>query len=277
MTSTTETSSVRLAAVLPIYNEEDILWEAAAKIAADLDRVIGAGQWRFVFIDNGSTDRTPEIVEKIRQQWPLTASLSLSYPNFGDALRKGLEYIQDPWAYFICPDEWDTPFLAWAWSNLDRYDLFIGTKMADPTINQQHWYRRLLSWGLNSLLAYLLYHSGSDTHGPKVLRMEKMRPIIDKCVMSRGQFDTEFVLRAAREGLRIAEVPVVYEETRPPRNWMITKIRRNIYDLFRLYRVMKNVPFSGYVRIHRWGREDALMAYDRTVGKEPDAAPGKQT
>ena len=40
--------------------------------------------------------------------------------------------------------------------------------------------------------------------------------------MTRGQFDTEFTLKALRGGLDIAEIPIVYQESRKPRNLMIT-------------------------------------------------------
>lgn len=54
------------------------------------------------------------------------------------------------------------------------------------------------------------------THGPKLLRMSTMRPILDKCVMRRGQFDTEFTLRALRQGLRLAEVPSLSRPAQEP-------------------------------------------------------------
>jgi len=43
-----------------------------------------------------------------------------------------------------------------------------------------------------------------------------MRPVLGQCVMRRGQFDTEFTLRALRAGLWLAEVPVPIVEIRPP-------------------------------------------------------------
>ena len=53
-----------------------------------------------------------------------------------------------------------------------------------------------------------------------------MIEIIKNSKMTRGQFDTEFTLKALRGGLDIAEIPVVYQESRKPRNFMITKCER---------------------------------------------------
>ena len=74
--------------------------------------------------------------------------------------------------------------------------------------------------------------------------------------MSRGQFDTELVLRCLRMGLWIAEAPTVYVEHRAPRNLMFRKIVQNIWDQFRLYRVIARIPFAGTVKYHRYARVD---------------------
>ena len=69
------------------------------------------------------------------------------------------------------------------------------SKRADPTINNQAPYRRLLSWGLNSLLQYFTENPTVDTHGIKLIRLELIRPIVERCVINRGQFDTELTIR----------------------------------------------------------------------------------
>jgi len=74
--------------------------------------------------------------------------------------------------------------------------------------------------------------------------------------MRRGQFDTEFTLRAARAQLWIAEVPVPIVELRKARNLMLHKIVRNFVDIRRLHRVMREVPIKAATRYHRWSRED---------------------
>jgi len=71
-----------------------------------------------------------------------------------------------------------------------------------------------------------------------------------------GQFDTEFVLRSQRAGLKMAELPVPIRENRKQRNWMIKKIFQNIVDLFQLARVMKKVPIDKGIHYHRFSRID---------------------
>ena len=95
-----------------------------------------------------------------------------------------------------------------------------------------------------------------DTHGLKLVDLKKTIEIIKNSKMTRGQFDTEFTLKALRGGLDIAEIPIVYQESRKPRNLMITKIFQNIYDLFFLYLIMKKIKYSSNIRYRRFSRED---------------------
>ena len=132
----------------------------------------------------------------------------------------------------------------------------MGSKRADHALNQQDNYRRLLSWGLNTILQTVFGFVGSDTHGQKFLYLPALRPIFQSCVMRRGQFDTEFTLRASRAQLWLAEVPVPIVELRKPRNFMFSKILRNFVDIRLLHRLMRNVPVRAASRYHRWSRED---------------------
>ena len=245
-----------LSVIVPIYNEKDELWSMAEQLAVHLDQIIGIDKWQYILIDNGSTDSTPEIVRQIKQNWPNSIKIRLEYPNYGEALSVGLKGAETEWAFVINVDWWDPVFLKWAWSHRKRYDIILGSKRGDNTLNKQGKYRRLLSWGLNFTLQLIFGFVGSDTHGQKLIRLSTMRDILEECEMRRGQFDTEFILRAMRKGLWLAEAPVPIVEKRKQRNWMFKKIAQNLWDIFFLRSIIHKVPFSRSIRYHRWARED---------------------
>ncbi len=247
---------IELSVVVPVYNEAPDLWSMATGIAPHLDRVVGAGRWQFVIVDNGSVDTSPEIIARIVTAWPGSVALRLARPDYGEALAQGLTAATGDWAYIINVDFWDDLLLRWCWRHRALYDLVLGSKRADPSLNAQHKYRQLLSWGLNCILQFALGFVGTDTHGQKFLSLPAIRPILAECVMRRGQFDTEFTLRAMRRGLWLAEVPVPIIELRPPRNLMLGKIYRNLVDIVRLKRVARTIPSGRPIRYHRWARED---------------------
>ena len=241
----------------------------AQMMAPCLDAVVGAGVWQYVIIDNGSRDRSPQIIEEIKSRWKLTKGISLPRPDYGNALYHGLCHADGVFAWIVNIDFWDPLFLKWSWCYRESYDLIIGSKRADPFLNQQPRYRRILSWGLNSILHVLFGFFGTDTHGQKLLNRRTMEPIWDKCVMRRGQFDTEFTIKAQRSGMRMAEVPVPITETRKQRNLMIAKIYRNLVDISRLRREIRKVPLSHSIHYHMWSRKDMEDLSNPLDGKLP--------
>lgn len=250
-------SSVLLSVILPIRNEEGILVRSCEAFAKEYDAVVGEGKWQFILVENGSTDSTPEIIKTIVEKWPRSIPLSIGPGNYGRALRLGIEASEGENLMILNVDHlWDRPFFKWAWANRNEYDLVIGSKRCDPTLNSQSRYRRMLSAGLNALLNYLFDFSGSDTHGMKLMKAISMKPLADECVMSRGQFDTELTLRALRNGLWVGEAPIPYAEKRSPRNFMFKKIFQNVFDLFTLYKVMDGVPYDSSIRYRRVARDD---------------------
>ena len=254
--STHHKSDICLSVVVPIFNEEAVLMEMAEQIAPDLDAIAGACRWQFVLVDNGSTDKSSAVCAAIVERWPGSVTVSLPRPDYGDALYHGLINAAGPWVFIINADFWDVPFMRWCFRTRGSYDLVMGSKRADVALNMQHRYRKLLSWGLNVILQTIFGFVGSDTHGLKFLYLPALLPVFNKCLMRRGQFDTEFTLRASRGGLWLAEVPVPISEGRPPRNLMLTKIFRNFVDIALLYKIMKATPATTAARYHRWSRED---------------------
>ena len=121
----------------------------------------------------------------------------LERPDYGEALYQGLTHAAGPWAFIINVDFWDVPFMRWCFRTRGAYDMVMGSKRADDVLNQQDNYRRTLSWGLNTILQTVFNFPGTDTHGQKFVYLPALRPIFAQCVMRRGQFDTEFTLRAA--------------------------------------------------------------------------------
>lgn len=250
--------SIELSVIVPIYNEEDELWPMAEELSPVLDAAVGEGNWQYVLVDNGSTDATPQLIDKIIERWPTCIRVLLDEPNYGSALSAGIDAAQGEFGYIINVEFWDDVFIRWSWRNRCQYDLILGSKRADPTLNSQTVYRRFLSWGLNTLLQVFFGFVGRDTHGQKLIRLASIRPLSQQCVMKGGQYDTELTLRALRDGLWLAEVPVPITEKRAPRNWMMQKIIRNLRDVVLLKLLMRKVPYKHNTRYHRWAREDML-------------------
>jgi len=73
----------RLDAVVPVYNEEAILPELNRRLASTLGGL--PYEWRIIYVDDGSRDRTPELLADFAAEEPRIGVVQLSR-NFGQQL-----------------------------------------------------------------------------------------------------------------------------------------------------------------------------------------------
>ncbi len=99
----------QLSIAVPIHNEASVLPELLRRTRAVLDRVPG-GPHQLLFVDDGSTDRTLEILEKACHDDPRITVISLSR-NFGHqaALTAALDYVQGDAVVLMDGDLQDPP------------------------------------------------------------------------------------------------------------------------------------------------------------------------
>jgi glycosyltransferase involved in cell wall biosynthesis len=246
-----------LSVVLPVYNEEGILSKACGELSQIFDNIVGKGKWQFVFSENGSTDRSPIIINQLLELYKGSVHITLDKSDYGIALKEGILASKGDYILIMNVDHlWDSNFFIWAWNSRNNYDLILGSKKSDPTLNKQDYYRKVLSSGLNALLQYFVDSVVADTHGMKLLKASTLKPISNECVMKRGQFDTELTLRALRYQCWVVEAPIPYLEKRKARNFMLKKILQNFIDIFTLVRVMKSVEYKGALKYRRVCTED---------------------
>src|SRR6185436_405794 len=147
----------------------------------------GLGQrqldYEVIFAENGSKDRTPQILAELcagnsRLRW-----FHNETPNYGSALKRGIGEARGD--IVICDeiDLCDFAFYDAALPRLDHVDMVVGSKAARGASDQRPVIRRLATWGLNSTLRVTLGFKGTDTHGLKAFRRTSLLPVIDKCVV----------------------------------------------------------------------------------------------
>ena len=208
-----------LSIVIPIYNEEAILHAAVV----DLRERLGPLDWRYevVLAENGSRDRTAQIAEELAGKYPEVRSFSLGEPNYGEALRVGIERARG--RIVLCEeiDLCDTDFHRRAVEILGAggADMVIGSKLIEGAQDDRPWARHAASLLYSGLLRVTLGFHGTDTHGLKAFLRAPLLPIARGCIVDKDVFASEFVIRAYRAGIRVREIPVrVLEKRRPSIN-----------------------------------------------------------
>ncbi len=226
-----------LSIVIPVYNEASIVASAAAELAQGLD----ARGWDYeiIFAENGSRDATPQILEDMCAKNPRLRWFHSERPNYGVALKAGIEKARGTYVFCDEIDLCDLSFYDAALPLLEKggVDMVVGSKAAKGASDQRPLVRRLATRVHNKLLRVALGFQGTDTHGLKAFRREALLPVVARCVVDMDVFASEFVIRAWREGLRVVEIPIQLHEKRQP----------SIHLFKRVPNVLRNVGKLVYV------------------------------
>lgn len=224
----------QISIVIPVYNEEGILHSAVV----DLRERLSPLGWKYEIIlaENGSRDRTVELAKELAAKYPEVRSLSAGEPNYGKALRQGI--LKARGEIVLCDeiDLCDTDFHRRAVDLLRRGDveMVIGSKLIAGARDDRPWARHAASQLYNGLLRRLLGFEGTDTHGLKAFRRDRMISIARACVVDKDVFASELVIRAYRAGMRVSEIPVRVMEKRTPSINLVRRVPNVLKNLGKL-------------------------------------------
>jgi glycosyltransferase involved in cell wall biosynthesis len=226
--------TVDVSIVIPIYNEEAILHAAVVDLR---ERLVGVSwSYEILLAENGSRDKTLEIAQSLAQKYRTVRAISIPEPNYGRALREGIEAARGK--YVLCDeiDLCDVDFQCRAVELLESEsaDFVIGSKLIGGAKDERPLFRHVASQLYTQLLRLLLGFHGTDTHGLKAVRRDAVLPVVRSCVVDRDVFSSELVIRADRTGLRMLEIPVRVKEKRPPSINLVRRIPQVVKSLARL-------------------------------------------
>jgi glycosyltransferase involved in cell wall biosynthesis len=224
----------QISIVIPIYNEQAILHAAVVDLRERLERV--GWTYEIVLAENGSRDETLVIASDLHKKYPEVRFFSLGEPNYGGAMRRGIEVARGD--IVICDeiDLCDTDFHRQAVALLasGKFDMVIGSKLTEGSRDERPFARHAASQLYNGLLRYMLGFRGTDTHGLKAFVRAPLLTIARACVVEKDVFASEFVIRAYRAGLRVREIPVRVLEKRPPSINLMKRVPNVLRSLAKL-------------------------------------------
>ena len=233
------TAGIRALLIVPTYNEVENVERVAAEFLAPV-----AGT-ELLFVDDASPDGTGAVIDSIRTRDPRVhvlhragkLGLGTAYlDGFRWALARDYQYIVEMDADFSHDPKYLPALLAAAEAGAD---VAIGSRYVDGG--------GTLNWGLGRRLIsraggrYARTVLGIDvrdmTAGFVCYRRTALERIDLEAIESNGySFQIEMKYRAHRAGLRIAEVPIVFEDRRVGQSkmsraifaealWMVWKLR----------------------------------------------------
>jgi glycosyltransferase involved in cell wall biosynthesis len=231
--------------VIPVYNEEGILHSAVVDLIERLQTAQAntkeLASYEILLSENGSSDRTVQIGQELASRYPQVRIDSLGRPNYGAAMKAGIERARG--TYVMCDeiDLCDVDFYerALALLTTSRADMVVGSKAMSGAHDKRPLLRRVATQTINGMLRVLLDFRGTDTHGLKAFRRASLLDTVAHCVVDKDLFASEFVIRAQREGKRVEEIPVHIVEKRPPSINLFKRVPNVLKNLARLTYVIR--------------------------------------
>lgn len=228
-----------LTIIIPAYNEESRLPVTLPQVLAFAEAQPYAVE--VLVVDNGSSDRTAEIVQEMAGAHSVLSLLNQPVRGKGAAVRKGIQEGHGEYL-FICDADLAMPvaevskFLPPA---LSDYDIAIASREAPGARRyNEPAYRHLMGRAFNLVVRTLAVPGIQDTQcGFKCFHHEVARTLFAMQRVDGWAFDVEVLHIAIRRGYRIVEVPINWYYGEGSR---VSPLRDSLRMLLEVLRIRRN-------------------------------------
>jgi len=225
--------------VVPVYNEQRALSGSVRRLRAYLDAHL---PWpsMVTIVDNGSTDATPAEAQRLAHELSGVRLVRLEDKGRGRALRVSWGASEAPVVAYMDVDlstslEALLPLLAPLVSG--HSDIAVGSRLAPGARVVRGTKREVISRGYNLLLHLVLGNEFSDAQcGFKAMRSEAARILLPFVVDNDWFFDTELLVLAEEQGMRVHEVAVDWTDDPDSRVDVRRTARDDLIGVLRLLR-----------------------------------------
>ncbi len=225
--------------VIPVLNEERALPGSIERLHGFLRASMQGYDWRIVVADNGSTDRTPAVCEELSSRYEEVGYLRLEERGRGRALRTAWLASDGDFHCYMDVDlstelEAIPPLIESLASG--EYDLAVGTRLdRGSNVIGRTLKREVVSRCYNLIIRAMFFVRFRDAQcGFKAISRKAARDLAPLVVDNGWFFDTELLILAEKNGYRIAEIPVRWEDDPDTRVKIVKTAHDDMMGLFRL-------------------------------------------
>ena len=201
-------AKVKYSIVIPAYNEEKIIEKTIIFLQGYLNKM--KIPFEIIIANDGSTDKTEAIVEKLMRKYPnLHMSSTVTNKGRGAALTKSFKAAHGEYVIYIDADlAIDVSLFETMIHYLNHYDIAIGSKHIKGAQVEYPILRRAFS-KVYAFLSYLLFNSKiwDFQCGFKGFKKDKALQLLPYIKNQGWSWDTEMLIKAEQAGFKIKEFP----------------------------------------------------------------------
>jgi len=201
---------MRINITIPVFNEEKILNKNIRKLFLFCQGNIQSN-FKIVIVNNGSTDNTENVAEKICKDNKKIEYLFTKEKGRGNAIKTSwLKKDADIYSYMDVDLSTNLKTFPKMISEIKKgYDIVIGSRLLKDSKVRRCIHRTILSKTYNFLVQKVLHTKIKDLQcGLKVVNKKVVKSLLKKTKDGKWFFDTELLLLAEKEGYKIKEFPV---------------------------------------------------------------------
>ncbi|MEO7715214.1 MAG: dolichyl-phosphate beta-glucosyltransferase [Capsulimonas sp.] len=224
--------------IIPAFDEE-LRLPATLTATAEYFQSLGE-EYEILVVDDGSRDRTAQVVadfEKAHPQYPVQCLSYGGNRGKGYAVRYGmLRGIYE--RRLFCDADLATPVEEYAHvvaaMERDGAQVGIGSRPLQQSnlMVHQPWYREVLGRGFNQAVQLLAVPGIADTQcGFKIFTADATKDVFSRCELDGFAFDCEALYIARRLGYTITEVPIRWSHKDGSKVSMVRDGLKTLYDL----------------------------------------------
>lgn len=228
-----------LSIVIPALNEEQRLPKTLPKIDAFLQAQTYDAE--VIIVDNGSTDRTQEVVREFAQTHPYVRLIALAERGKGRAVKAGMLDATGEYR-FICDADLSMPIeeiVNFLPPNHKGADVIIASRegkaarrIGEPPY--RHWMGRIF----NFIVKLTAIGKFEDTQcGFKMFKREAAEDLFAVQRMNGIGFDVELIFIALRRGYKVVDQPITWYFDPDSR---MRLIRDSLYILVEIWEIRQN-------------------------------------
>lgn len=200
---------MRFAVIIPIYNEAATLEKVLRKLSSFEDADV-------VIVDDGSTDATPSILERVSVKAIIRHTQNQGY---GQSLMDGFEFVKsNDYRYCVTMDadeQHEPDFIPCFLGKLENFDIVSGSRYLNPLLSsdvpppERLEVNSIITEKLRRVTGYALTDSFCGFKGYRVEGLRKLS-LSEK----NYGFPIQVWLQAAKAGLTVTEcaVPLIYKD-----------------------------------------------------------------
>ncbi|HWB21194.1 MAG TPA: dolichyl-phosphate beta-glucosyltransferase [Phycisphaerales bacterium] len=201
----------KISVIIPAYNARRVLQSTLTEVSAFLSA--NASAYEIIVVDDGSTDSTAEIADAFR---PSLTLLKLSQNRGkGHAVKHGMLHSTGDWSIFMDADNSTSiTHLTRFAEKTDSADVLIASRRLPSAriVRPQHRIRQALGRTFPYIVRLIALPNVSDTQcGFKMFSRAARQAIFPLQKIDRFAFDVELLLIARKLNLRLAEIPVNWD------------------------------------------------------------------